>query len=164
MPEGGGCGDRQVGGGAQWPVETTAMEPWGLLWGVSAGERTKPPQIVVTGGGFGCSLDSLRQAAYHRAWHHGCALAVWASPTFVDTRSRYIPLLLMIGLIEGFRAEIAQRRVQPPRIVTRFDVEEKIGSRLLSGHRYNDVLARSSGLRRSSPSEHCGISSRRRSC
>ena len=32
----------------------------------------------------------------------------WASPTFVDTRLRHIALPLMIGLLEGFRAEIAQ--------------------------------------------------------
>ncbi len=59
-----------------------------------------------------------------RGWQaHG----IRASPTWVDTRSRYIPLLSMISLLESFRAEIAQRRVQPSRIVTHFDVEEKIG-------------------------------------
>ena len=79
----------------------------------------------------------------------------WASPTFVDTRLRHIPLPLMIGLLEGFRAEIAQRRVQPARIVTRFDVEEKIGSRLLS--RLIDAMMYSLALQGCEEALHRGI-------
>ena len=81
--------------------------------------------------------------------------AQWASPTFVDTRLRYIRLLLTTGLLKGFRAEITQRRVQPTPIITRFDVEEKIGSRLLSG--LIDTMMYSLALQGSEEALHRGI-------
>ena len=42
-------------------------------------------------------------------------------------------MLLIVELLIGGRADVAQRRVTSPSIIERFDVEEKVGTGLVAG-------------------------------